>query len=323
MGSPVTNTSSPPRAPQPHDAVGAGPGALGYSAAAPTRPHLGWTDSQVNARTGGAGRPLAEVRGSIEQTYKVPQRGLSGIPDALLSDSNVRIEKYNKPLANVEQRFAVTDASKVQDPQAWRENARAASDYRNSTMQSARDAMSPQGQSASQAAKPAGKAFESAWAGAERSMKAENPAVFEGMSAAQRDVAISKQVIKGAGKADPTFNALVQGADEAALGLKAMKYGGRALAVVGAVADGVSIVGEARESMKTGDWTNTGRQTAKVAGGWLGAAATGAAVGAVSGTIVPGLGNVAGFVIGAAAGAVGYWLGSQGGEAAFNAAAGT
>ena len=36
---------------------------------------------------------------------------------------------------------------------------------------------------------------------------------------------------------------------------------------------------------------------------------------------VPVLGNVTGFLVGAAAGAVGYWLGSRGGEAAYQAAA--
>jgi hypothetical protein len=318
MPDPISVARSP-RPPEPHDATATGAALEGYARAAPTAPHLGWTEPQVLARTGGAGRPLADVLGAVE-TYNVPPRGLHGIPGELFSDSRVRVDRYIGPLQGLEQRFAVSDPALAGDPQAWRNAARGASEYRNQVMQNTRASMSEMGLGASKTAKPTAPSFEQVFAKTEAGMLKSHPAVFDGLSAAQREIAVSQQVIRSAGKADPTFNALVHGADDAALGLKALKVGGRALMVVGAVVDGASIVGEARTSMQTGDWTNTGRQTARVAGGWLGAAAAGAAVGAVSGTVVPGLGNVTGFVIGAVAGGVGYWLGSQAGEAGFNAA---
>jgi hypothetical protein len=315
---PASNAAARP--PEPHDATGVGAGLGGYARTAPTAPHLGWTEPQVNARTGGAGRPLGEVLKAVE-SYQVPQRGLNGIPQELFSDSKARIQQYLGPLQGLEQRFQVSNPAQLNNPQAWRDAARGASDYRNQLMESTRQAISEKGLGASQAAKATAPPFETVLAKTEQGMLKANPQAFEGLSASQRSIAISQQVIKNAAKADPTFNALVHGANDASRGLQALKLGGRALMVVGAVVDGASIVSEARKSQQTGDWSNTERQTAKVAGGWLGAAAAGAAVGAASGTIVPGLGNVAGFVIGAVAGGVGYWLGSQGGEAAYNALA--
>ena len=319
---PPSPSSSGPRAPDAHDAVATGAALEGYAAAAPTDAHLGWTPAQVQARTGGQGRPLADVKGAVETNYGVPERGLNKIPNEVFSDSRIRNEQYLKPLEAVPSRFTPTDPAALKDPAAWRDAARSASDFRNATMETVRAQMSEKGLGASTAAKPTAPTFEQTQAKAESTLIKDNPAAFEGMSPAEREIAISKQVIKSAGQSDPSFDAIVKGADESALGLKTLKYGGRALMVVGAVVDGASIVNEARTSMQTGDWRNTEKQTAKVAGGWLGAAAAGAAVGAVSGTIVPGLGNVAGFVIGAAAGIFGYWAGSQLGEASFTAATG-
>jgi len=310
--------SCPVDPPDWNDAVGVAPGLWGYQAAAPTAPHLGWTLPQVNALTSGAGRPLADVLGAMDP-YGVPQRGLNGIPNTLFSDSRIRIDQYTLPLQSIPDRFT-PPASLINDPAAWLDAARNASAERNTVMNNVRGMISEQGLGTSQAAKSTAPAFESVWNGATQKMLQQNPAVFDGLTDAERTIKVAQNVVQKAGTSDPTFNALVQGADEASLGLKTLKYGGRALMVVGAVVDGASIVNEAQTSMQTGDWTNTGRQTAKVAGGWLGAAATGAAVGAAAGTIVPGLGNVAGFLVGAAAGALGYWAGSQLGEAAFDAA---
>lgn len=309
------------RRPSTDDTHATGAALEAYARAAPTDAHLGWTVDQVNVRTGGEGRPLADVLKATEH-YGIPERGLNGIPPELYGDSRIRIEAYIKPLETLEARHTITDPARINDPAAWKDAARAASAERNAVLDRTREMISDKGLGASRAAKPAPKPFEKVWKDATAAFEKESPSAFKALDESARNIEVAKRVIKGSAKADPTFNALVRGADEAALGLKALKYGGRALAVVGAVVDGASIVGEARTSMKTGDWSNTERQTARVAGGWLGAAAAGAAVGAVSGTIVPGLGNLAGFVIGAAAGAAGYWLGSNAAEAGFNAVAG-
>jgi hypothetical protein len=314
-------TDSPrisPRPPEPRDLDGVGPGLEAYAWRAPTHPYLGWTPPQVLRQTQGLGRPLADVLGAVD-SYGIPQRGLNGIPGELFTDSRIRIEHYIKPLQAIPERFNVTAPGQVNNPQAWLQAAQQASQERNAVMDNVREMISDKGLRASRTAKSTPPPFEKIWLKAATELHAENPA-FAGLPESQRTIQTAQRVIQKSGAGDPTFNALVHNADDAARGLKALKYGGRALMVVGAVVDGVSIVSEARSSAQTGDWTNTGRQTAKVAGGWLGAAAAGAAVGTAAGTIVPGLGNVAGFLVGAAAGAAGYWLGSQAGEAAFDAA---
>jgi hypothetical protein len=311
----------PIRSPSTNDTRGTGVALEAYARTAPVDAHLGLTPAQINARTGGAGRPLAEVLATARTTYGIPERGLNNVPGELFSDSRIRINQYLQPLQSIPERFNVTGA-RASDPAAWLEAARGASNERNAVMERTRELISEKGAGTSRTVKAEPPPFDKLWGKAADALKKENPVAFEAMSESQRSIEVSKRVIQGAAKSDPTFNALVKGVDDAALGMKALKYGGRALMVVGAAVDGASIVSEARTSMQTGDWNNTGRQTAKVAGGWLGAAAAGAAVGTVSGTIVPGLGNVAGFVIGAAAGAVGYWLGSQAGEAGYNAVAG-
>lgn len=316
----------PIRSPSSSDTHATGAALEAYGRTAPTHPHLGWTPQQVQAwkaqnGVAGQGRPLADVLKATD-TYGIAQRGLQQIPGELFDDSRIRIEQYLKPLSTLEARHTITDPARVHDPAAWKQAAQNASAERNAILERTREMVSDKGLGASRAAKPEPKPFEKVWKDAVAAFEKENPAAFRSMDESARGIEVAQRVIKGSAKADPTFNSLVHGADDAARGLKALKYGGRALMVVGAAVDGASIVSEARTSLQTGDWSNTGRQTAKVAGGWLGAAAAGAAVGAVSGTVVPGLGNVAGFVIGAAAGAVGYWLGSRAGEAGFNAVAG-
>lgn len=104
----------------------------------------------------------------------------------------------------------------------------------------------------------------------------------------------------------------------------ALRYGGRGLMAVGAVLDAADVVGAVQADAARGDGRSveTIRTSGRVAGGWLGAAGGAALAGAAAGTIVPGLGNVAGFLVGAAGGAIGYWLGSGAGEAVGTAVAG-
>ena len=98
--------------------------------------------------------------------------------------------------------------------------------------------------------------------------------------------------------------------------LQAAKPLGRAAAVVGAALDGFSLAKEVQTSRKTGDWSNTAQEGARIAGGWtgavVGAKAAGSAGAAIGTLIAPGIGTVVGGAVGGLiGGAVGYIAGSS------------
>lgn len=97
--------------------------------------------------------------------------------------------------------------------------------------------------------------------------------------------------------------------------LQAAKPLGRAAVVVGAALDGFSLAKEVQASRKTGDWSNTAQEGARIAGGWtgavVGAKAAGSAGAAIGTLIAPGIGTVVGGAVGGLiGGAVGYMAGS-------------
>ena len=97
--------------------------------------------------------------------------------------------------------------------------------------------------------------------------------------------------------------------------LQAAKPLGRAAVVVGAALDGFSLTKEVQTSRKTGDWSNTAQEGARIAGGWtgavVGAKAAGSAGAAIGTLIAPGIGTVVGGAVGGLiGGAVGYMAGS-------------
>ena len=98
--------------------------------------------------------------------------------------------------------------------------------------------------------------------------------------------------------------------------LQAAKPLGRAAVVVGAALDGFSLAREVQTSRKTGDWSNTAQEGARIAGGWtgavVGAKAAGSAGAAIGTLIAPGIGTVVGGAVGGLiGGAVGYIAGSS------------
>ena len=98
--------------------------------------------------------------------------------------------------------------------------------------------------------------------------------------------------------------------------LQAAKPLGRAAVVVGAALDGFSLTKEVQTSRKTGDWSNTAQEGARIAGGWtgavVGAKAAGSAGAAIGTLIAPGIGTVVGGAVGGLiGGAVGYIAGSS------------
>ena len=97
--------------------------------------------------------------------------------------------------------------------------------------------------------------------------------------------------------------------------LQAAKPLGRAAVVVGAALDGFSLAKEVQTSRKTGNWSNTAQESARIAGGWtgavVGAKAAGSAGAAIGTLIAPGIGTVVGGAVGGLiGGAVGYIAGS-------------
>ena len=97
---------------------------------------------------------------------------------------------------------------------------------------------------------------------------------------------------------------------------QAAKPLGRAAVVVGAALDGFSLAKEVQASRKTGDWSNTAQEGARIAGGWtgavVGAKAAGSAGAAIGTLIAPGIGTVVGGAVGGLiGGAVGYIAGSS------------
>lgn len=92
---------------------------------------------------------------------------------------------------------------------------------------------------------------------------------------------------------------------------------------VGVAIDGYALGSEVYESTQTGNWHNTGKKSAEIAGGWGTAyvagkagAAGGAYFGAALGSVVPGLGTATGAVVGGIVGGLiggvaGYWGGSK------------
>ena len=98
--------------------------------------------------------------------------------------------------------------------------------------------------------------------------------------------------------------------------LQAAKPLGRAAVVVGAALDGFSLAKEVQTSRKTGNWSNTAQESARIAGGWtgavVGAKAAGSAGAAIGTLIAPGIGTVVGGAVGGLiGGAVGYMAGSS------------
>lgn len=98
--------------------------------------------------------------------------------------------------------------------------------------------------------------------------------------------------------------------------LQAAKPLGRAAVVVGAALDGFSLAKEVQTSRKTGNWSNTAQESARIAGGWtgavVGAKAAGSAGAAIGTLIAPGIGTVVGGAVGGLiGGAVGYIAGSS------------
>jgi hypothetical protein len=97
---------------------------------------------------------------------------------------------------------------------------------------------------------------------------------------------------------------------------------GRTALVVGAVTDGLSLKHELDISRQTGNYDNTYKEGARIAGGWAGAwaggkagAATGAMLGGALGSVVPILGNGVGAAVGGILGGfIGGFFGYKAGE---------
>jgi hypothetical protein len=159
--------------------------------------------------------------------------------------------------------------------------------------------------------------------------KYEAALISEGKPASANHV--YREIAEASGRPDPKTNA--SAAQRSAVAENVRNVGktvGRGALIVGAVADGASLVNEINTSNKTGNYDNTYKEGARIAGGWAGAwaggklgAASGAAIGGALGSVVPILGNgvgaaVGGIVGGFIGGFFGYKAGEQAGTGAYD-----
>ncbi len=89
---------------------------------------------------------------------------------------------------------------------------------------------------------------------------------------------------------------------------------GTGMLILGATMDAYSLGNEAYKSYHTGDWSNTGHEAAKIAGGWTGAwagAETFGAIGATWGALGGPIGIAAGGFLGGLIGGIGGYLGGS------------
>jgi hypothetical protein len=100
------------------------------------------------------------------------------------------------------------------------------------------------------------------------------------------------------------------------------RYLGIAGTVVGAAVDADSLYSQYQISSRTGNYSNTYNETARVTGGWAGAltfGSSGAQIGAGFGSLLGPIGTVAGGIVGGAiGGAVGYTAGGWAFQGAWN-----
>ncbi len=143
--------------------------------------------------------------------------------------------------------------------------------------------------------------------------------------------AVYREIVESSGRPNAAVNA-----DAALRSAKAEKIRGagqmlgRTALVVGAVTDGMSLKNEFDNSRQTGNYDNTYKEGARIAGGWAGAwaggkagAATGAMLGGALGSVVPVLGNGVGAALGGIIGGFlggffGYKAGEQVGTGAYD-----
>lgn len=142
---------------------------------------------------------------------------------------------------------------------------------------------------------------------------------------------VYREVAEASGRPNEAWNA--NAAKRSATAEKIRGAGqvlGRTALVVGAVSDGLSLQTEIDRSRETGNYDNTYKEGARIAGGWAGAwaggkagAATGAMLGGALGSVVPILGNgvgaaVGGIIGGFLGGFFGYKAGEQVGTGAYD-----
>jgi hypothetical protein len=144
---------------------------------------------------------------------------------------------------------------------------------------------------------------------------------------------VYREIAASSGRPNPAWNA--KALERSALAEK-IKVGGKVLGrlatAVGVVTDGLSLAREVKTSAKTGNYDNSYREGARIAGGWTGAwaagqlgASTGAVIGGALGSVVPILGNgvgaaVGGIIGGLIGGVSGYMAGEQAGKVIYNQA---
>jgi hypothetical protein len=237
---------------------------------------------------------------------------VQGIPQWIdaLGDSRIRLNYYNARVTELPETYRLGPDATVEQ---LRQNAEAASGERNTILDETRTRISQQGLDFSQDLKAKGITFDQV---------VDRYARRLGEDPNSPGIDTYRNIIEASGKS----NATVTNVAKALVGVEnGLNMVAKPLAVVGAGLDGYSLGTEINQSINTGNWQNTGREAARITGGWTGAwtgaeagASGGAALGLFAGPFAPIAVPALSLIGGLGGGIVGYWLGGKAGQNVYN-----
>jgi hypothetical protein len=224
----------------------------------------------------------------------------------------MRLDYYKVNLEAIPETFQLGADASINDLYA---NAKAASTERNNVLDRTREQLSDQGREWSRNIKANGKPFEDV---------VDIYTNRRGLSTPNGDV--YRDVIEASGRPNA---ALTNGAKALVVTEAGLNWVAKPLAVVGAGLDGYSLGTQINQSIDTGNWQNTGREAARITGGWTGAwafgeagASTGAVIGAMTGPFAPVAVPVLTLAGGVGGAILGYGWGGKAGLNYYNSANG-
>jgi hypothetical protein len=249
-----------------------------------------------------ADRRLRQLAASLAPSTGMGVEAAKGAQGWAFHDARIRLREYLAKLEPIPGAYRLPEGASLD---TLEQNARQAVGERNAVLERSRELLSPEGRAYSEGQKSTPPDFEMLL---KRSQKQHPDWSMEQHY---------RELIESAGRARTSTTALARA-------IRGAELAGRVGLVVGVATDSYSLGTEVDRSLQTGRWDNTGREAARIAGGWAGAWAVGKA-GAAAGGAVGGLFGIVGAPIGAiiggiGGGIVGYWYGGQAGTYYYDAA---
>ena len=267
--------------------------------------------------------PRPESDGS---PVKLPDTGLAGLGFGMnavqgapqwidaVGDSRIRLDYYNARVIGLPDIYRLGPDATIDQLRA---NAEVASGERNAALDETRARISEQGLDWSRDLKRSGLPFD----------QVERMYIDKlGADPKNPGPEVYREIIEASGRSNTT----VTNTAKTLVGIeKGVNMVAKPLMVVSAGLDGYSLGTEINQSINTGNWQNTGRESARIAGAWTGAwagaetgALSGAVVGAWTGPLAPLAVPAFTLLGGLGGGVVGYWKGGQVGQNIYNLANG-